>query len=126
MLSEHIPWLFPLLPLVLTLGAWIKVYCTRHSQFPRPVALVALGITSLNAALAYGMFAYYRFKPSAPLPPWQDPSISNFGLFLFLAPLGMIVGLVAMRRGTPRWLVYVVEIASLPLLLAGLGAAAAF
>ena len=64
MLSEHIPWLFPLLPLVLTLGAWIKVYSTRHRQFPPSVALVALGITSLNAALAYGMFGLLQIQAS--------------------------------------------------------------
>lgn len=124
--SGLIAWVFPPLPFVLTLGAWTKVFLARHHQSQRPIALVALGITTANAALAYGLFAYYRFKPSPPLPPWQDPSIMDFGLFFFLAPIGMIVGLVAAARGAPKWLVVVVEIASVPLLLAGIGAVMAF
>ena len=113
-------WLIPCLlscgPFVLTLAAWIRLF--RGSQWPRPIALVALGIVSANAAFATYTFLYYHFK-SYSLPPWKDPVILNFGLLFLLAPIGMIAGSIAGGRGAPKWLVWTVEIASVPLLLIG-------
>jgi hypothetical protein len=45
-------------------------------------------------------------------------------LLFLLAPVGMIVGFIAAVRGTPRWLVWIVEGASVPLLIVGLLASA--
>jgi hypothetical protein len=113
-------------PLVLTLAAWVKLYWTRQGQWPRPVALIALSVVSLNAALAAGLFVYYHFEPSSPsLPPWQDPEILNFGLLFLLAPIGMVIGFIAAARGAPKWLICVLEIASVPLFVVGLLASAA-
>jgi hypothetical protein len=111
-----IPYLFTCGPFVLALAAWTKLYWVQ--QWPRPIALVALGILSANAALAASTYLYYGFKPS-PLPPWQNPETLHLGLLFLLAPIGMIVGFVAAVRGAPKWLICIVEIASVPLLVIG-------
>jgi len=92
---------------------------------PRLIMLVALGIASANAALAAGTFAYYELRPHSFLPPWQDPEVLNLALLFLTAPIGMIVGIVAALRGAPKWLVGIVEIASVPLLIVGFLASAA-
>lgn len=112
-------------PSVLTLAAWIRLYWTRQRQRPHPIALIALGIVSANALLAAGTFLYYKFRPSVFLAPWQDPEILTLGWLFLLAPIGMIVGLFAAARRAPKWLIFIVEIASVPLLVIGFMAVAA-
>jgi hypothetical protein len=104
-------------PFVLTLYAWIKV--RQERQRPRAVALMALGIVTANAALAAGTFLRYQFRSSVRPPPWENPQVLTFGMLFLLAPIGMIVGLVAALRGCPKWLICIVEIASVPLLMVG-------
>jgi hypothetical protein len=107
-------------PFVLTLSAWTKLYWVRQRQWPDVMALVALGIVSANAALAAGTFLYYQLRHSHSwLPTWQDPRILVFGLLFLLAPIGMIVGFVAAVRGAPKWLICIVETASVPLPVVG-------
>jgi len=112
-------------PFLLTQCAWAKLYWVRQRQWPDAVALVALGMVSANAALAAGTFLYYQYRPSSWLPPWQDPQILTLGLLFLLAPVGMILGVIAGVRGAPKWLICIVEIASVPLLVLGLMAGAA-
>lgn len=119
MLKVFIGYLLTCGPLVLTLGGWIKLYFARHGQWPRRIALVALGIVTANAALAAGEFVYYELRPSRFVPPWEDPQILALGSLFLLAPIGMVVGFVAAGRGTPKWLIWIVEIASVPLFLVG-------
>ena len=116
MTQRLIPYLLTCGPFVLALAAWTKLYWAR--QWPRPIALIALGILSANAALAAGTYLYYGFKPS-PLPPWQNPEILHLAMLFLLAPIGMIVGFVAAVRGAPKWLTCIVEIASVPLFIIG-------
>ena len=120
-----IPYMLTCGPFVLTLCAWMKLYWARQRQWPQPVALVALGIVSANAILAACTFLYFDSKPSHPLPPWEDRQVLTLGLLLLLAPVGMIVGFFAALRGAPKWLIGIVEIASVPLLVVGLMASAA-
>lgn len=90
------------------------------------MALLALGIASANAVLACGTFLYYEFRPSPHfVPPWQDPEILRLGLLFLLAPAAMILGVVAGVRGAPKWLIGIVEIASLPLFIIGIMAGSA-
>ena len=113
-------------PFVLTLSAWTKLYWMRQRQWPNAVALVALGVVSANAALAAGAFLYYQLRPSPSwLPSWDDPQILTLGLLFLLAPIGMILGVVAGVRGAPIWLICILEIESVPLLLIGLMAGSA-
>jgi hypothetical protein len=102
-------------PLLLTLAAWMRLYLAPRDQ-RHALALLALGIASANAALACGTLLYYEFRPlSHFLPPWQDPEILHLGLLFLLAPVEMILGVVAGVQGAPKWLMGIVEIASLPL-----------
>ena len=120
-----IPYMLTCGPLGLTLCAWVKLYSARQRQWPDPVALTALGIVSANAILAAVTFIYFDSKPSHPLPPWEDLQVLTLGLLLLLAPVGMIVGFFAALRGAPKWLIGIVEIASVPLLVVGLMASGA-
>jgi len=100
-------------PLLLTLAAWMRLYWAPRDQ-RHVLALLALGIASANAALACGTFLYYELKPlSHFLPPWQHPEILQLGLLFLLAPIGMILGVVAGVRGAPNWLTCIVELSSL-------------
>ena len=112
-------------PLLLTLVAWMRLYWTPRDQ-RHALALLALGIASANSALACGTFLYYELRrPSHFLPPWQDPEILQLGFLFLLAPMGMILGVVAGVRGAPKWLIGIVELASLPLFVVGIMAGSA-
>ncbi len=103
----------------------MKLYWSPREQ-RQAVALLALGFASANAALACGTFLYYELRPSPHFtPPWQDPEILQLGLLFLLAPIAMILGVVAGLWGAPKWVVGVVEIVSLPLLLVGIMAGSA-
>jgi hypothetical protein len=107
------------------IAAWVALYWVRDRQRPR-LAVIALSIVSANAMFAAGTYVYYSRYPTSPsLPPWKDPQILNFGLLFLLAPIGMIVGGVAATRGTEKWLIWVLEVASIPLLVLGFFASAA-
>jgi len=116
MTERVIPFLLTCGPFVLTLAAWTKLYWAPQRHWPPSIALAALGVVSTNAALAAGTFLYYEFRPSPWLPPWQDRTLC---LLFPLAPIGMIVGLVAAVGGAPKWLICIVEIASVLLLMVG-------
>lgn len=112
--------LFSCGPLLLTVAAWGRLYWLRDRQGPLRFTIIALSILTANATFAAGTYAYYQVHPpSALLPPWKGPQILNFGLLFLLAPIGMIVGGVAAARGTAKWLVWLVELASVPLLVLG-------
>jgi hypothetical protein len=113
-------------PLILIIAAWIRIYWERQRRPPHALGLLALGIVSANAAFSAATFLYYEWRPPSHfLPPWQDPKILDLGLLFLLSPIGMILGLIAAVRGAPRWLIWIVEIGSLPLLAVGLMAGAA-
>ncbi len=98
----------------------MRLYWLRDRQRPRRLAIIALGIVTANAIFAASTYAYYLVHPpSASLPPWKDPQILNFGLLFLLAPIGMIVGGIAATRGTAKWLIWLLELASVPLLVIG-------
>ena len=118
MTQQIIGYLLTCGPLVLMLAAWAKLFWTR-APWPVPVALIALSIVSANAVIAAANFLYYSFKPPPPLPPWKDPETLNLGLLFLLAPIGAVMGFVAGARGAPKWLVGILEMASVPLILVG-------
>jgi hypothetical protein len=112
-------------PLLLTLAVWIRVLVVRQLGWPSATALTALGVVTANASLAAGIVLYYHFRPTSPqLPPWQDQQILTLALLGLLAPVGIVVGIVAAARGAPNWLILIIEIASVPLLLIGILAGA--
>ena len=112
-------------PFFLMLAAWASVFSGRRQRLGAAV-LTALCVTSANAAFSAGLFLYYHCKPPSPvLPPWQDPEVLSFGLLCLFAPAGMILGFAAALRGAPKWLIFILEIASVPMLVVGLFASAA-
>ena len=126
MIVRLIPCVLTCGPLVITIAAWTRLYQKRQGR-QHALGLVALGVVTANAAFAAATFLYYELRPPSHfLPPWQDPEILQLGLLFLLAPISMILGVVAGVLGAPKWLMVVVEIASLPLLAVGLMASAAF
>jgi hypothetical protein len=122
-----LPWMLTCAPIVIMLGAWGGViYRWQHVKSVRPIGFTVLSLATANAILAAGTFLYYEFHPHGFLPPWEDPEIGNEGLLFFLAPVAMILGFVAAVRGTPKWLVGLIEVASVPLVLVGFAAVQAF
>lgn len=107
-------------PVVLTGAAWARVYLARQRERQRPVALIALAVTSANAVLSVDEFLRLQFRSSSGPPPWQDPQILTLSMLFLLAPIGMVLGLVALARGGPKWLFFTVEIASAALCVVGL------
>jgi hypothetical protein len=107
-------------PSVLIFAAWVKVYWAREWKWRNAFGLIALSIVTVNAIYGAGTLLYYESRPPSHLPPWNDPETLGLGLLFLLAPFGMILGGVAACTGAPKWLAWVVEIASLPLLAVGL------
>lgn len=101
------------------LGAWVVLYRRQHAKTLLPIGFVALGFATANALLAAGTFAYYELRPSGFGPPWEDPEILHLALLFLLAPVAMVLGFVAAVRGAPKWLMGLVELASVPLLVVG-------
>lgn len=122
-MAQAFLYLFTCGPLVFTFAAWTKLYRARQRGWPPLIGLVALSIVSANTIFAASSFFYYRSRPSS-LPPWQDPEILTLALLFFLAPIGMIIGFIAAAHGTQKWLIWLMEIASVPLFLVGLLACA--
>jgi hypothetical protein len=107
-------------PLLLALAAWSKLFRDRQRARLATSALVALGLMSANSLLSASLYLYQRFRPTAPsVPPWEDPFVLGFGMFFFLGPAAMVVGGIAAAKGAPAWLVFIVEVASLPLFALG-------
>ena len=126
MAGKAIAYLLTCGPIIVTVPAWVKLYRARLQQWPRALTLTTLGIVTANSGLAAGTYLYFESRPRFGfLPPWQDPEILQLGMLFLFAPVGMILGAVAGARGAPKWLVWIVEIASLPLLVVGFFAAAA-
>ena len=108
-------------PLVLTLAAWLRVYWTRRQERPHAFGVLALGVASANAALAAGTFLYHELRPPSHfVPPWQDPETLQLAMLSLFAPVAMILGVVAVIVGAPKWLIGIVEIASFPLFVVGI------
>lgn len=115
-------WLFALFscgPLFVSMAAWL--YLVRTRRWPRPVTIAALSVLTLNALVAVRSFVVLSLRSSAKAPPpWQDVAVLTTALLFFLAPVGMILGLVAAgRRESPAWMIVLIEVASLPLMALG-------
>jgi hypothetical protein len=108
-------------PLAITLYGWTRLRSAETRQAFGAISYWALGVSTFNSIFAAFTFIYYRLKPPAsPLPPWHDPLTLNLALLFLLAPVAIILGIVAAVKAQPGWLIYVVEIASVPLFWIGL------
>lgn len=119
--DRQILWLLTCSPLALVLVAWLGVLWRWRLRHQAKLALIALGIATLNAVLAATTAIRYKFQPS-PLPPWKDPQTLDLASLALLAFAAIIVGLIALVYKAPWWLVAVVELSSVPLLIVGVWA----
>lgn len=114
-------WLFFFLcvPAILVTAACTWLLRTR--QWPSTIGWVATSIAAANAAFGVSLYLRIRFYPTANnIPPWKDSQVLDTGLLGLLAPIAMILGLIAMgQRRIPWWLVGAIELASIPLFLIG-------
>jgi hypothetical protein len=113
--------LFIYAPLIITLLVWLRIIQSR--QWPNTIGVVSLAIATANSIFAVWNFLSYHSKTYS-APPWKDPEILNFGLLFLAAPVAMIASCFAAARGTPKWVIVSIWIASVPLLLIGFLAAA--
>jgi hypothetical protein len=79
---------------------------------------------TVTAAVPAGAFVYYALRP-VNLPPWEDPQVRLIGWFLLLGPFCMILSFLAFRK-EPKWLFWVLEVASFWLTGLGFLAVAAY
>ena len=124
MFVRLIPHMFSCELLAITIAAWARLYQRRQGP-QHALGLVAFGMVTANAVFAAATFLFYQFRPPSHLPPWQEPEILSLGFLFLLAPIGMILGIVAGVREASMWMICVVEIAWLPLFAVGLMAGAA-
>ena len=104
-------------PLIVTASGWLRAY-RKHSEPLHPFALTLLIAVTGLAIVAAVSFVYFDFNP-VHLPPWESPEVRLFGWFLILGPAStMAVSFLALGN-KPKWLFWVLEIASL--WLTGLG-----
>jgi hypothetical protein len=66
------------------------------------------------------IFLRYTLKPSPDLPPWKDPETLDLGLLFLLAPIGLVLTMIAGLRGASRWAVVPLVAALLVLFLVGI------
>jgi hypothetical protein len=80
-------------------------------------AFTLLAVVTAFATVPAGSFIYFQLRP-VHLPPWQSPEVALFGWFFLLGPFCMVLVFLAFRK-EPKWLFWVIEVASF--WLTGLG-----
>lgn len=119
-----VPFLVNFMPLIVTLSGWVRAYRARRGESLHPFAFTLLAIVTALAALPAGSFIYFELRPIH-LPPWQSPEVALLGWFSLLGPFCIVLGFLAFRQ-EPRWLFWVLEVASLWLTGLGVLAVVAF
>ncbi|HEY4358776.1 MAG TPA: hypothetical protein VGN16_23715 [Acidobacteriaceae bacterium] len=116
----------PLVPLLLTcspfvLASWscASLFRQRRSGRRQAFTLWAVGAVMLFAGYSACVFHYYSLKPTAYLPPWEDPETLYLALLFLLGPLGFVLTVIAGVRGASKWTVIPLLAASMILFLAG-------
>jgi hypothetical protein len=117
MTSALVSHLVIFMPVIVTLSGWTRAYRKRRTEQLHPFALTLLAAVTGLAAIAAASFVYFDFRP-VHLPPWQSPEVMLFGWLFILGPACMAVGFLALGK-QPKWLFWVLELASL--WLTGLG-----
>ena len=119
-----IPCLISFVPLIVTVSGCAKAYRARRVEALHPFAFTLLAIVTAFAAVPAGSFIYFRLRP-VHLPPWQNPEVAFLAWFFLFGPFCMILGFLAFRK-EPKWLFWVLEVASFWLTGLGFLAVAAY
>ena len=104
----------------LALAKSVKEYVSGQL---RALPMAAISGGWLITAYAAYTFLRYTMKSTPDLPPWKDPETLDLALLFLLAPIGLVLTVVAGRRGASRWVVIPLVAALLVLFLVGLLAA---
>ena len=113
-------------PLALAIYGWLRLLSPDERDRLGTTGLLALAFASANALISSAVVLYFAIHPTPiNVPPWKDRQILDLALLILSAPIGMLLGLVAAIRRAPKWLVSIVEGASVPLLVIGMLAAGA-
>jgi hypothetical protein len=119
-----VPCLISFGPLIVTVSGWAKAYRARRIEPLHPFAFTLLAVITAFAAVPAGSFIYFRMRP-VHLPPWQNPEVTFLAWFFLLGPFCVVLGFLAFRN-EPKWLFWVLEVASFWLTGLGFLAVAAY
>jgi hypothetical protein len=119
-----IPLLINFMPLMVTVSGWVKAYRARRVESLHPFAFTLLSVITAIAVVPAGAFVYYALRPVHP-PPWEDPQVLLIGWLFLLGPFCIILSFLAFRK-EPKWLFWVLEVASFWLTGLGFLAVAAY
>jgi hypothetical protein len=119
-----IPSLINFMPLIVTVSGWVKAYRARRVESLHPFAFTLLSVIPAIAAVPAGAFVYYALRP-VHLPPWKDPQVLLIGWLFLLGPFCIIRSFLAFRK-EPKWLFWMLEVASFWLTGLGFLAVAAY
>jgi hypothetical protein len=111
LLNVTVPYLINFMPLIITLSGWVKAYRTHRLQPLHPFAFVLLAVVTVFCAIPAVAFVHFEWN-YVYRPPWRDPLVLLYGRFFLLGPFSMVLGLLAFRN-QPKWLFWVLELASL-------------
>jgi len=123
-LGIFIPSLINFMPLIVTVSGWVRAYRARRVESLHAFAFSLLAMITVTGAVPAGAFVYYALRP-VHLPPWEDPQVRLIGWFFLLGPFCMILSFLAFRK-EPKWLFWVLEVASFWLTGLGFLAVAAY
>jgi|SRR5579864_6546665 len=119
-----IPSLINFMPLIITVSGWVNAYRARQVESLHPFALTLLSVITAISAVPAGAFVYYALRP-VHLAPWKDPQVLLIGWLFLLGPFCIILSFLAFRK-EPKWLFWVLEVASFWLTGLGFLAVAAY
>ena len=117
LINVLVPYLVNFMPLIVTGSGWVKAYRARRIQFVHPFAFSLLAIVTGFAAVPACAFIHFDWN-YVYRPPWEDPLVLLYRWFCLVGPFSMVLGFLAFRK-EPKWLFWVLEVASL--WLTGLG-----
>jgi len=112
------------MPLIVTVSGWVKAYRARRVESLHAFAFTLLSVITAIAAVPAGAFVYYSLRP-VDLPPWKDPEVLLISRLFLLGPFCIILSFLALRM-EPKWLFWVLEMASFWLTVLGFLAVAAY
>jgi len=107
-----------LMPLIVALSGWVGAYRKRRSEPLCPSAFALLAFVTALAVVAAGSFVYFELRPEY-LPAFESTQVRLFLWFLILGPACILIGFGTLGK-EPKWLFWVLEVASVWMTALGL------
>ena len=115
-----VPFLLTCCPLLLLIFPWARLLRSPHRA--SRIVYIATAMVTANALFAACLFAW-SLRPAPPLPPWEDPIVLDAALLILLAPIGVVLTVIASSRGMKKSEVGSLLTASVVLFLVGCASA---